>query len=294
MFKERRERIEHFRKEKDEISDKVKNIIHEHQDFRFSHKKKKCIMQHKDSPKEISDLEAEEWMMRFYGLFVQKSRVGKIIKLILITALIFLAYYNWDIVQSQYTKITENMPLLKNMIDFVFNALDQKLLIGIFLFTFLSNLFFLTLPDEVYFISYLLAGHNIMILLPVAVTAGLCGLAVDYMIGKMIGVFILRKLLKKKYYKFKFTADRYGGFFLVIGNIIPSPVQWFSVALGAFNYGFVRFMIFSAVGKTLKYIALFQGFSYYTNTLNPMIDNSLKPQLARLQECIKQNNISII
>ncbi|MCK4826179.1 VTT domain-containing protein, partial [bacterium] len=293
-FKERKEKKERIRQEKEEISKEVKNIIHEHKDFTFHHRRKKGYISTKDSPEDISDLEAEEWMMRFYGLFVQKSRIGKLLKLIMITSLFFIAYYNWDIVQSQYTIIINSFPFLKNMIGFIFTALDQKLLIGIFLFTFFSNLFFLTLPDEIYFITYLLAGHNILILIPVVVTAGLLGLTIDYFVGRLLGVFILRKLLKKKYYKFKFASDRYGGSLLVVGNIIPSPVQLFSVALGAFNYGYIRFIIFSAIGKTLKYTALFYGLNYYTSTLDPMIDNSLKPQLARLQQCMRQNNISLM
>jgi len=292
MFKKIKERKRRFREEQNSIFEGIRDVVYKHKNFAFSHRKKEGIFPQKESKEQISKLEAEEFMMRFFGLFAEKSRLWKFLKIIFLVAAVFALYYNWGLVQQHFTGVIEGVPFITNTVTFIIEALNSRALIGIFLFTFFINLFFITLPDEVYFIMFLIAGHNPIILIPVILAGGLLGLTVDYLIGRAIGGLVLRKLLKKKYYNFKFLSDKMGGFFLVIGNIVPSPVQWFSVALGAFGYGYIKFITFSAIGKLSKYIGLTFGLYYFTTTVNPYIEG-LKPTLNNFYTCLNETNTSI-
>jgi membrane protein YqaA with SNARE-associated domain len=291
MFEKNRERKERFRREQTNIFEEIRDVVYRHRNFFFSHRKKDGFL-HQESKDKISKLEAEEFMMRFFGLFSEKSKLWKFLKIIFFTAVVFAVYFNWDKVHPLFIGIIESIPFIKNTVTFIVEALNSRALIGIFLFAFFINLFFITLPDEVYFIIFLIAGHNPIILIPVILAGGLLGLTVDYLIGRAIGGLILRKLLKKKYYKFKFLSDKFGGFFLVVGNIVPSPVQWFSVALGAFGYGYIKFITFSAIGKLSKYMGLTFGLHYFTTTVNPYIEG-LKPKFNNFYSCLNETNTSI-
>jgi membrane protein YqaA with SNARE-associated domain len=231
--------------------------------------------------------------MKFFGLYVQKSTLMKWLKIISFIAIVFFLYFNWDKVQLFLRQFVENVPFINNTLGFVITQLNERALLGLFLLSFFVNLFFISFPDEVHFITYLLAGHDPLVLIPVVAAGGLLGLTVDYVIGRVAGTALLRALMKQKYYKFKFASDKWGGVILVLGNLIPSPVQWFAVALGAFNYGYMKFIFFSAVGKLAKYIGLVFGFNYYTGTINPLINESFRPAIADFRQCLNQTNTTL-
>jgi len=293
MHLTRKDQKQLFKQEKKQIQEEIRSLVFRNREFSFHPFKDKRCIKNKESEKDISDLEAEEFVMRFFGLYVQKSKLTKWLKIILLIAIVFFAYFNWDKVQLHLQFIIDKVPFISNTIGYVGETLNQRALIGIFLLAFFVNLFFITFPDEVFFISYLIAGIDPIILVPVIAAGGLLGLTVDYAIGRIIGAGILRKLMKEKYYKFKFASDKWGAILLVFGNMIPSPVQWFSLGLGAFNYGYIRFIFFSGIGKLSKYISLIFGLNYYTDIINPLIDESLKPTLANLRACLNQTNTTV-
>ncbi|MBD3164609.1 hypothetical protein GF323_05375 [Candidatus Woesearchaeota archaeon] len=293
MSKESRRKKKDFNAYRKYIQEDIRKLVYNYRDFPFSWKKDESRIADKASVEDVSDTDAEEFMMRFFGLHVQKSKLGKLLKIIIFATIIFYVYNNWNIVQSQFTIIIDSVPFIKDTVNFLMDALNAKALIGIFLLSFFVNLFFISFPDEIYFVTYLLAGHDPLILIPVITAGGLLGLTVDYIIGKFLGRGILKKLMKEKYYKYKFASDKWGGPLLFLGTLVPSPVQWFSVALGSFNYGYIRFIFFCTIGKLSKYTGIFYGMNYYTTTVDPFINQAIKPTLENIRQCLNETNTSV-
>ena len=292
MFEERKKRKKQFLDEQNRIFEEVKDVVYRHKGFSFSPRKKEGRFSELKSKEEIKKPESEEFMMRFFGLYSEKSKLWKFTKIIFFTGLVFFIYYNWGKLQPVSNWIMIKLPFIQVTVNFIVESLNSRALIGIFLFAFFVNLFFITLPDEIYFITFLIAGHNPFVLIPVILAGGLLGLSVDYLIGRAIGGLLLRKIMKQKYYNFKFLSDKMGGFFLVVGNMIPSPVQLFSVALGAFNYNYFKFITFCAIGKFAKYVGLTFGLHYFTSTVDPYLEG-LKPSLSNFRSCLNETNTSV-
>ena len=132
----------------------------------------------------------------------------------------------------------------------------NRTLKGLFIMSFLGTLFFISIPIELIFLQYLSTSTPIVLIICVILLANMISMALNYGIGLVLGQRVLHFLLRKSFLKYQERIQNYGGFLIVIGNIIPSPIELISVFLGGMQYDFKTYMYLTAISRVIKYILL--------------------------------------
>jgi len=138
---------------------------------------------------------------------------------------------------------------------------------------FLGSLFFIVFPLEIIYLYYLYGGYNVFEIAGIYLVASVLGLLLDYLIGLLFGERILRYLFKDKLDKFQALGQKYGGFFVFIGNMLIFPIQYFSLLLGSLRYSFKKFLFYTIVGIIIKLVILTLWGSYILSNIVPWFTN---------------------
>jgi membrane protein YqaA with SNARE-associated domain len=134
--------------------------------------------------------------------------------------------------------------------------ISGRTLLGLFYASFFGGLFFVFIPVELIFIYYSALPYPHVWIVGITILGNLLGLAVDYAIGRMVGLGIVKKLLKERFEKFSLLLMKYGGLVIFVGNILIFPIEIITLLIGAGKYPFKRFLLLSALGKLAKYVIM--------------------------------------
>lgn len=112
------------------------------------------------------------------------------------------------------------------------------------------------------------SGASFLTTIIVSVIAALIGTSICYIIGKIGGKAIIRKITNKypKSYKGINSSinkfNKYGRFAVLFGRLIPLIRTYIGFIAGAFGLSYLSFIIHSAIGVTL-WNTLLIGLGYY-------------------------------
>ena len=95
----------------------------------------------------------------------------------------------------------------------------------------------------------------------------LFGLVINYFIGRTLGQNLVEKMFKKNHSKYEKRIEKYGGYVLFFGNIIPGPIELLTVFYGSFKYDFSRYIKICFFARLIKYIILFTIFLFYWDSI---------------------------
>lgn len=201
----------------------------------------------------------------------------KIYFLIISIVLIYL-FYNRFILGVFFLLI--NNPTIYTYYLFIESQISNTTLLGILILSILGAIFFLSLPSEIIFIYFLNSHlHNSIIILLVVVFGNTIGLVFNYLFGRMIGEALVKKLFAKSFNKYNNWIDKFGGFILYFGNIIPGPIELLTIFFGSFKYGIKRYAILCFFGRLTKFVILLILFTFYWDQVmfqyNHFIENFL-------------------
>lgn len=180
-------------------------------------------------------------------------------------------YFGWQWLRDQALILLQMNSHVWATYKAVESEIAARSLLGLFYASFFGALFFITLPVEIIFLYYLGLNYYVVQVLVITLLGNLLGIAFNYFIGWIIGPKSLKWFLKKKYAGFHRKLEKAGGFIVIVGNIIPFPIELFTVFLGAARYGFVRLMIYTAFGKLVKFGLLWLGYKYFVQYVGPYI-----------------------
>ena len=99
------------------------------------------------------------------------------------------------------------------------------------------------------------------------------GMIANYGIGRLMGERVLKYFLKEKYDHFMKTFNKFGGAIIVLGNILPSPIEVVSIFLGATKYNFKKFIIYTTIGKIAKFYLIYSARNYFVEEVIPTFQN---------------------
>lgn len=196
----------------------------------------------------------------------------KILRLFLWVAFFIALYvmYHWFI--DNIEAFLRQSPFFWSIYEAIKNEIAARSLLGLFYVSFFGALFFLPLPVEGVFIFYLtVTDFSPVLIMLMALAGNLLGLVVDYFTGRLLGPHILQWFMKERYEHFARRLNRAGGFLIIIGNIIPFPIEPLTLVLGATRYGFTKLILYSALGKIVKFLSLFYGYEYFLTRIKPAI-----------------------
>lgn len=213
------------------------------------------------------------------------KRKHKVLKWLFWIGVLVALYFGYHWLIAHVEALLRQSPLLWSIYTAIKQEVAARSLLGLFYVSFFGALFFLPLPVEGVFIFYLtVTEHSPVLIIAMALAGNLLGLAVDYYTGRLIGPRLLHWFMKDRYERFSHRLNRAGGFLILIGNIIPFPIEPLTLVLGATRYGFMRLLLYSALGKIVKFLALLFGYEYFIEHIQPAI---LELEVPRWLEFIK-------
>ncbi len=185
---------------------------------------------------------------------------------------LIILYFAFGWLRDQALLLLQMNPNVWAVYKAIEAEITAKTLLGLFYASMFGAIFFITLPVEIIFLYYLGLNYYFMQVLVITLAGNLIGIAFDYFIGWLIGPKVLQWFMKKESYQnFQKKIDKAGAFIVIVGNIIPFPIEWFTVFLGAVRYGFVRLMIYTTLGKIVKFGLLWLGYKYFIQYVGPHI-----------------------
>lgn len=198
----------------------------------------------------------------------------KWITYILLFTVLYLAY---EPLSNLFFTLIKANPTIYSYYLFLEYQISNVTLLGIFFVNILGTLFFLILPSEALFIYYLSnTNYFIAILILFSVAGNIVGMTINYLFGRLLGERVLKWWFKeKKFFEYKEKIDKYGGILLVLGNIIPGPIEILSVFFGGFKFKLSKYIYLVMIGRTIKYLLIFAAFMlfwdqilvYYTSSM---------------------------
>ncbi|MCH8520191.1 MAG: VTT domain-containing protein [Nanoarchaeota archaeon] len=142
---------------------------------------------------------------------------------------------------------------------------------GLFLMGFFGSLFFISLPTELVFVQYLDTSNHIIIIILVIVLANVLAMILNYILGFILGRTLLRLWLRDRFDSYQDTISYWGGIILLIGNILPSPIELVALVYGASKFPLTKYIYLVAIGRTIRYIILLYLFYSYPHIISFLI-----------------------
>ncbi|MBU1070246.1 VTT domain-containing protein [Myxococcota bacterium] len=148
------------------------------------------------------------------------------------------------------------------------DQISDRTLLGLAYAGFFGSLFFILIPLEAVFFFYLALEHSPALVILIMLFSSVLGLALDYLMGRLVGEGLLMRYAEERFTKTKRSMDRYGGAIVIVANVIPFlPVQIISVVIGATRFGLRKFLIYTLVGRGAYLVLLWYAADFFKNLL---------------------------
>lgn len=180
---------------------------------------------------------------------------SKLVFFMVLGIMLYTMYLYRDI----YVDFIRQVPYLGGLFDYVSYQIVNKTLLGLFYASFLGSLFFIAFPIEPLFLFYSTLEYSDALLLLIATLGGVLAMVFNY----IVGMHFSKKHLHTPS-KWKTFTNRFAGPVIFIGNVLPFPIDVVALFLGAAKYSFLRFLLWSTLGRSVKFILLlyFQGYIF--------------------------------
>lgn len=195
-------------------------------------------------------------------------------KIILWTLGIILAITIWSLldVAGYFIQLMQMNPTVWSYYQAISAQIEGRTLLGLFYASFFGSLFFISLPVEVIFLYYLGLNYYVVQIITVVMIGNILGMLFNYGFGRLIGERIVKYFMKENYGKFRKKIEKAGALLILIGNIIPFPIEPLAVFLGAVKFRFSSFIMWTGIGKFIKFIILAFGYTYVLKYAGPYLD----------------------
>ena len=122
---------------------------------------------------------------------------------------------------------------------------------------FAGYLFFLLMPVEALVPIYQAEGHAGSTLILIAIATAIAAQVVDYSIGRIASDKVRQDLIgEKRFNKFKGIIDKWGGWAILLFNLMPLSSPNMLLVAGITRYSARRAFLFSLLGLTGKYVGI--------------------------------------
>jgi membrane protein DedA with SNARE-associated domain len=117
------------------------------------------------------------------------------------------------------------------------------------------------MPVEALVPVYQGEGHAGTTLIVLAVVTAIAAQLIDYGIGRSVKEDSIHELIgEKRYVRFKGTIDKWGGWAILLFNLMPLSSPNMLLVAGITRYSARRAFLYSALGLTGKYVAIVYAY----------------------------------
>lgn len=149
--------------------------------------------------------------------------------------------------------IVYGVPGVSSTQEFILQEVNSLSETSLFYTGFIGGLFFIPIPQELFFYYGLVKGNSILLSL-LTVNAGyLLAQGVNYLIGSKLSPFFMHIISKKRMYKARRFINKRGGIGVFIFNFLPLPAPLLTFALGMARYNMYRLIFYTLLGAGAKY-----------------------------------------
>ncbi len=157
----------------------------------------------------------------------------------------------WYFFRDDFLLLLQRNETLWQVYLHISHHIGNHTLLGLAYAGFFGSFFFIFIPLEPLYLYYLSLDHPAIFVTIIMIVSSIAGLVFDYGFGRLAGRWLFYRKNKEKIEKIEKRAERFGGLFLLLSNIVPFlPVQWICVFYGAFRYNFRKFMIYTFLGRS--------------------------------------------
>lgn len=189
-------------------------------------------------------------------MYHQSTHAHKITKILFILIIILLLLFFYQPILNTFMEFLYKHPTSASWFASIQIEWLTRSLKGLFLMGFFGSLFFISLPTELVFIQYLDTSNHILIIILVIVLANVLAMTLNYIIGFILGRTLLKMWLRDKFDSYQETVSYWGGSILLIGNIIPSPIELVALIYGASKYPLKKYIYLVGIGRSIRYLIL--------------------------------------
>lgn len=133
--------------------------------------------------------------------------------------------------------------------------ITQMTALGSLYTAFFGGLFFVFLPLEVIFVSFL-SKMNPVLLVIIFVGSLMTAFYINYLVGSHFGEIAKKVITPKKFYALKGRLNRHGVLAIFLFNVLPLPSPPFMAILGVFRYNLKKMYLYAFLGQTIKFTLL--------------------------------------
>ena len=196
---------------------------------------------------------------------VFKTRRAKWGFILLVIILIYLFYNQMIYYILELFKLN---PALFEFYLFIESEVIGNTLKGLFFMALFGTLFFLVLPSEALFLYYISSTlYNPVLIISLMLIGNMIGMTFNYLFGRVLGQRFLMFIFRKNFMKYQDLIQRFGGYFLLFGNIIPGPIEVLGVFYGGFRFPFMSYLYLTLIGRLIKYVIIFMVFFFFWDSL---------------------------
>lgn len=179
-------------------------------------------------------------------------------------AIIVIGMFLFLIVLDYVLILRKSDFFLVTFINTVFSHIGSqvaaKTLLGVFYTALFGGLFFVFMPVEALFISYLKSDAPDIMIMLVYIFGFIISYTINYYVGFRLSKLAKKLISAKQFYKLKGTVNKYGGLAIFGFNALPLPSQPLATILGVFRYNKTRFYVFFILGQVVKYTVIMLVF----------------------------------
>lgn len=122
---------------------------------------------------------------------------------------------------------------------------------------FSGYLFFFLLPVEGLIPYYYSLGYSFIQLFGLAMVTAIVAELIDYGIGRLApSNMVIHFVTERRYQKIQNFVDKHGGWIVFVFNLFPLSSSVLSAVAGVLEYNFWKWLFYSVLGLTIKYLVL--------------------------------------
>lgn len=186
--------------------------------------------------------------------FIAETSSKRKRKIVLTTFVICLILIGMGI--AGFTVLKEsikNTSLFKPIYNVIVNEIQESTPVGLFYQSFLTGLFFVPFPQELFFYIGLQKGNSIILSVLLSNAGYLLAQALNYALGWSLSQTVIHLISKKTLYKARRYVNKHGRTGLFLFNLFPLPAPVLTLGLGITKYNIYRLFFYTLLGSMLKY-----------------------------------------
>lgn len=193
--------------------------------------------------------------------FVEETSNKHKRKIILTTFVVFVILIggtiaSWSIFSQWWTDSTYS-----NSFDrIIWKEVKSFSVTGLFYAGFVGGLFFVPIPQEIFFYLGLIKGNPILLSFLMINAGFLLAQLLNYYVGKNFSKVIIHLVSKKTLYGARRFVSNHGRSGVFLFNLLPLPAPLLTFGLGIVKYNIFRLFFYTLLGTFFKYLFIVAFF----------------------------------